>query len=452
MRPTVAIVGRPNVGKSTLFNRLAGKRLAIVDDRPGVTRDRREAEARIAGFPVLLVDTAGFEDVRDESLEARMRAQTEAAIADADVTLFVIDARAGVTPADETFAALLRRAGKPVILVANKTEGRAAEAGVLDAFSLGLGDPLPVSAEHGLGMGDIDAAFLEVLPQAEDEEPEDEAEEAPNRPIQVAIIGRPNVGKSTLVNRLIGAERLLTGPEAGITRDAIAVEWPGAPRPIRLYDTAGMRRKARIDDRLEKASVADTLNAVRFAEVVVLLIDAAEPLEKQELQIADLVEREGRALVIAVNKIDQTTDLSAKRREIEEMIERLLPQVRGVPIVFLSGLTGRGVDRLAPAILDIYDIWNRRVATAKLNRWLEAAVSSHPPPAPSGRRIKIRYMTQPKARPPSFVVFCSRPEALPDSYKRYLVNGLRETFRLHGVPIRIALRRGENPYAAKRPR
>jgi len=462
-----AIVGRPNVGKSTLFNRLAGRRLALVDDQPGVTRDRREAEMRLGDTTATIIDTAGYEDANDASLEARMRQQTEAAIAEADHTLFVVDARAGVTPLDEIFAETLRRAGRPVTLIANKCEGKAAEAGMLEAYALGFGEPLAVSAEHGLGLADIDAVLSDAREALEEESAapdgtvlanDDENGDASDSDdpdaglpdvLQIAIVGRPNAGKSTLINTLIGVDRLLTGPEAGITRDAISVEWDWAGSPVRLFDTAGMRKKARISERLEKMSIGETLRAIRFAHVVMVLMDAAHPLEKQDLQIADLVIREGRALILVVNKIDSVDDLDALRHEVRLEVERLLPQVRGVPIHFVSGQTGRGLDKLMRRTFDILTPWTRRIATSPLNRWLDEALSQHPPPAPSGRRIKIRYITQPKTRPPSFVAFCSRPDALPESYKRYLINGLRESFDLTGIPLRLSFRKGKNPYADK---
>jgi GTPase len=453
---TVAIVGRPNVGKSTLFNRLVGRRLALVDDRPGVTRDRREGSARLGDLAFTIIDTAGFEEARPETLTGRMRVQTEAAIAQSDAVLLLVDARAGLTPVDRAFADLLRRSDKPVVLVANKSEGVAGEAGALEAYALGLGEPIAVSAEHGEGLSDLYDALRAALPEqtaqpdhaGESEKREETKTDAASRPIRVAVVGRPNSGKSTLVNRLLGEERLLTGPEAGITRDAIAVDLSWHGRPFRLYDTAGLRRRSRVDGKLEKLSVADALGAIRFAEVVVVLMDAERPFEEQDLRIADLIEREGRALVIGMNKWDLMKRPPAQTK-LRQEADHWLPQVKGVPIVAVSGLTGEGLDRLMQAIADAYDVWNRRVATNVLNRWLGEAVSSHPPPAVSGRRLKLNYITQPKSRPPSFVLFCSRADALPDAYRRYLVNGLREAFDLPGTPIRLALREKANPYARR---
>ncbi|MDH3743322.1 MAG: ribosome biogenesis GTPase Der [Hyphomicrobiales bacterium] len=444
MSSTVAIIGRPNVGKSTLFNRLAGRRLALVDDRPGVTRDRREGEAKLAGLRFTIIDTAGLEDAGDETLAGRMRQQTDAAIEQADVCLFMIDARAGLTPMDEYFAGILRKHGKPVILLANKSEGKAGESGLLEAYSLGLGEPVALSAEHGEGLGDLHDALEPLLAKGTSAGPDGEA--GPDRPLRLAIVGRPNAGKSTLINKLVGEDRLLTGPEAGITRDAIAIDWEWQGQQIKLWDTAGMRRRSRVTDKLEKLSVADGKRAVQFAEVVVLLLDATQALEKQDLTIADQVAQEGRALVLAVNKWDVVADKQAARRTLDEEVERLLPQLAGVPVVTLSAKTGAGLGKLMPAVMKIYDIWNSRISTAKLNQWLDFQISRHPPPAPSGRRIKLRYMTQARARPPTFALFCSAPQGLPESYKRYLVNGLREDFGLRGVPIRINLRKGKNPY------
>jgi GTP-binding protein len=444
---TVAIVGRPNVGKSTLFNRLVGQRLALVDDLPGVTRDRREADATIADLSFRVIDTAGLEEAAPATLEARMRRQTEAAIAESDLVLFLIDARAGVTPMDEHFATIVRASGKPVTLLANKAEGRAAESGVLDAWSLGFGEPVPISAEHGIGMPDIYDAIRAAMPE-EDEAAGEEVVEA--KPLGVAIIGQPNAGKSTLVNRLIGEERMLTGPEAGITRDAITVDWEWRGRAFRLVDTAGIRRKAKVVGKLEKLSVGDALRAIRFAEVVVLVMDATAPLEKQDLQLADLVANEGRALVLALNKWDLVADPQARLKEIHADLDETLAQLRGVPMVPISAKSGRGLDALMEAVVAIHATWNARVPTAALNRWLQATTERHPPPAVSGRRIKLKYLTQSKTRPPTFFLSCSRPEALPDAYRRYLINGLREDFDLAGVPIRLMLRRDENPYEGRK--
>ncbi len=459
MLPRVAIVGRPNVGKSTLFNRLVGKRIAIVDDTPGVTRDRREGEARLGDLKFLAIDTAGLEEAKGDKLEARMRAQTEAAIAAADLCLFMVDARAGVTPLDQHFADIMRKTDTPVLLVANKCEGAASEPGLYEAYGLGLGEPIALSAEHAEGLGDLYAALEAGLRSFQDDQaeaaedgpdPDDpDAEDGPdpNRPLKVAIIGRPNVGKSTLINTILGEDRLLTGPEAGITRDSIGVPWDCDGRSLVLYDTAGMRRKARVTEKIEKLSVGDTLRAIRFAEVVVLLIDAQMPLEKQDLTIADLVIREGRGLVIGLNKWDLVEDRQKTHRDVLEMVDRLLPQVRGVPLVPLSGERGTGIDRLMASAFDVYDLWNTRVSTSELNRWLEQALERHPPPAVGGRRVRIRYVTQVKTRPPTFAAFTSRPEELPDSYQRYLINGIRETFDIPAVPIRFFWRKRKNPYA-----
>jgi len=446
---TIAIVGRPNVGKSTLFNRLAGKRLALVDDQPGLTRDRREADAEFGTTAVRLIDTAGLEH-GDGGLTARMREQTVAAIKQADLVVFLIDARAGIVAADEIFADLVRASGKPVILAANKCEGRAAEPGLYEAFSLGLGEPLPISAEHDLGIGDLSDAIQAASAQGEGAEIAKgpaEQEEVVAHPLRIAVVGRPNVGKSRLVNTILGEERMITGPEAGITRDAIAVDIERQGRALRLFDTAGLRRKMRVEGTAEELSVGDTLRAIRFAEVVVLLLDAERPFEKQDLQIADLIVEEGRALVIAVNKWDLVRAPQARLAELRETCERLLPQIKGVTFVPVSALTGKGVDNLMRAVLAADELWNKRLPTHALNQWLREAVEAHSPPAVSGRRIKLRYITQSSARPPTFVLFCSRPKTLPDSYARYLVNSLRETFDLPGVPIRLHLRKGENPYA-----
>ena len=468
---TIAIIGRPNVGKSTLFNRLVGRKLALVDDRPGVTRDRREGDARLGDLSFKIIDTAGLETGDVESLSGRMRAQTEAAIELADAIFFVIDARVGVTPTDRHFAELVRRAGKPLVLIANKAEGKQGEAGALDAWELGLGEPVPLSAEHGDGFGSLFEAVLQALPDStgpeieveEDNEvrpvfgeEEDGTELDITKPLRIAVVGRPNAGKSTLINRLVGEERLLTGPEAGLTRDSISVDfqWAGRDgdgpvRQMKLWDTAGLRRRANVQDKLEKLATADALRAVRFAEVVVLLLDATIPFEKQDLTIADLTEREGRALVIGLNKWDLIEDQGKKLIELREEADRLLPQVRGAPVVPISGLTGAGLDKLMGAIMRVQETWNRRISTGKLNRWLTGVVERTPPPAVSGRRIKIRYMTQPKARPPFFVIFGNQLDQLPTSYQRFLTTGLRQTFDLPGVPIRISTRTQDNPYGTK---
>ncbi|MEA1833056.1 ribosome biogenesis GTPase Der [Methylobacterium durans] len=443
--PTVAIVGRPNVGKSTLFNRLVGKKLALVDDRPGVTRDRREGDVNFGGLLFRIIDTAGLEEADSDSLLGRMRAQTEAAILEADVVLFVIDARAGVLPADQPFAEMVRRAGCPVILIANKAEGGAGMSGAYEAFSLGLGDPIPFSAEHGEGIGELHDALLEALPKP-DEEDEEEADDPAGRSLKVAIVGRPNAGKSTLINRMLGEERLLVGPEAGITRDSISLDWEWRGRKIKLHDTAGMRRRARIDDKLEKLAVSDGLRAVRFAEVVVVLLDATIPFEKQDLTIVDLVESEGRSLVIGLNKWDLVADQPGLLKTLREDCTRLLPQVRGVAVVPLSGLAGEGIDRLMKAVVEAAEVWSSRVSTSRINDWLNEATSRNPPPAVSGRRIKIRYATQVKSRPPHFALFGNQLDALPKSYTRYLVNGLRDAFDLPGTPIRLSLRTSKNPF------
>jgi GTPase len=453
---TIAIIGRPNVGKSTLFNRLVGQKLALVDDEPGVTRDRREGEARLGDLYFTVIDTAGLDEGEKGSLTARMQEQTKTAIDLADALLFVVDARAGLTPTDSAFADIARRAGKPVLLLANKSEGRHGDAGAMEAYALGLGDPIQISAEHGEGLSDLYDALRPLLPEnAEEETPSQTDEtgaEATAHPIRVAIVGRPNAGKSTLINHLLGEERLLTSPEAGTTRDSIAVEINRKGREFRIFDTAGLRRRSRIEAKLEKLSVADALRAVRFAEVVVLLLDAQNRFEEQDLRIADLIEREGRALVIAVNKWDLMENKPGQISGLRKDADHWLPQVAGVPIVAVSGLTGEGDDRLMQAIVDAYAVWNKRVPTSALNRWFEQAISANPPPAVSGRRLKLNYITQTKARPPSFVLFCSRADAVPQSYLRYLTNSLREAFGLPGTPVRITLREKANPFAHKRKR
>jgi GTP-binding protein len=445
MQFTVAIIGRPNVGKSTLFNRLVGRQLALVDDLPGVTRDRREGEGHIADLAFRVIDTAGLEEAAPEALAGRMRTQTERSLDDADVALLVLDAREGVTPADRHFVRWLRRTGKPAILVANKAESRAALGELGDAYALGLGDPVALSARHGEGLAELYERLLPFAPEAA-EAPAAPVEPA-NRPLQLAVVGRPHVGKSTLVNRLIGKERLLTGPEPGITRDAIAVEWVWRGRPVRLIDTAGMRRRARVEARLERLSVADTRRAVRFAETVVLVTDALQPLEHQDLTIANLIADEGRAIVLAANKWDLVADAKSALARLRERLDEALPQLRGVALVPVSGLTGHGLDALMKAAFAADAVWNRRVPTAALNRWLAAIQEHHPPPLVAGRRLRLRYMTQVNTRPPSFALFASKPGELPESYRRYLVNGLRADFALPGSPIRLMLRKGDNPYA-----
>lgn len=468
---TLAIVGRPNVGKSTLFNRLVGRKLALVDDQPGVTRDLREGAGKLADLRFTVIDSAGLEDATDDSLQGRMRRLTERAVEMADVCLFLIDGRQGVTATDQVFAEILRKKNAHVILGVNKAEGKAGESGFLEAYSLGLGEPVRLSAEHGEGMDDLYRvlqpladAFAErakldpdELPEVDVDVPEGDDEGAvpvptKARPLQIAVIGRPNAGKSTLINRIIGEERLLTGPEAGITRDAISVatEWMGTP--MRIFDTAGMRKRARISEKLEKMSVSDGIRAVRFAEVVVVLLDVEIPFETQDLRLADFAETEGRAVVIAVNKWDLEDEKQGKLTELKEMFDRLLPQLRGAPLITVSALTGRGLDRLHDAILAAHAVWNRRIGTSKLNQWLNLMTEAHPPPAPGGRRIRLRYATQVKTRPPGFIMMCSHPEDMPDSYRRYLVNGLRTDFDMPGTPIRLTFRSqsDKNPYRVRK--
>ncbi|PZU11281.1 MAG: ribosome biogenesis GTPase Der [Sphingobium sp.] len=456
MLPTVAIVGRPNVGKSTLSNRLVGKKLALVDDQPGVTRDRREGQAHLLGLDFTIIDTAGYEDEDPQSLPGRMRIQTEAAVDNCDVALFMIDARAGITPLDEEIARWLRANDAPVVLVANKAEGKAADPGVMESFGLGLGEPIPFSAEHGQGMADLFQALLPHLEREGEDEPEDEPseEDMESAPLKLAIVGRPNAGKSTLINRLLGENRLLTGPEAGITRDSIAVDWQwvsrdNAIRAVRLIDTAGMRKRAKVQDKLEKLAVSDGLNAVNFAEVVVLLLDSTRGLEAQDLRIADRVLEEGRALVIALNKWDTVENGSALYQGIKKALDDGLAQVRGVPIMTVSAATGRGLDDLIHVAFETRTAWSQRISTGILNRWFERALEANPPPAPGGKRIKLRYITQNKTRPPTFVLFGTRLDELPESYRRYLVNGIRKELGFGAVPVRLTLRSAKNPYGNK---
>jgi GTP-binding protein len=454
MPPTVAIVGRPNVGKSTLFNRLTARRTALVSDLPGLTRDRREGEANVGGHALTIIDTAGLEEAPAGSIAARMRTQSEAALRQADLVLFVLDAREGVVPADLAFARSVRTAGVPAILVANKSEGRAAADGFYEAFQLGLGDPIAISAEHGVGLGELTAVMLAALGlktvhkrrhDAEEDPPLEAVKEA--SPIRVAIVGRPNAGKSTLVNALLGEERMITGPEPGLTRDAVATDFTWAGRAVRLFDTAGLRRKARVHEEAEKLAASDAIRAIRFAEVVVVLVDAAHPFEQQDLRLCDLVEEEGRAIVIAANKWDVVADKQKKLKALRETAAERLAQIPGVPLVAISAIAGTGLERLRDAVFQSYATWNRRVPTPDLNRWLAEALERHAPPAAAGRRVKIRFMTQPSSRPPTFVAFCSRPDALPKSYLRYLTHSLREAFDFPGVPIRLKLRKTENPFA-----
>jgi GTPase len=448
----VAIVGRPNVGKSTLFNRLVGKKLALVDDQPGVTRDRREGEATLGDLTFTVIDTAGLEEADDASLAGRMRQQTDAAVADADLILFMIDSRAGITPADRHFAEIVRRSGKPVILAANKSEGKDGLAGAYEAYGLGLGDPVPLSAEHGEGFAELFDQLAAHMPDPTlAGEGDDDGEDAEaDRALRIAVVGRPNAGKSTLINSLLGEERLLTGPEAGITRDSISVDWRWRGKPVKIFDTAGLRKRANVQEKLEKLAVSDGLRAVKFAEVVIVLLDATIPFEKQDLTIADLVEREGRAIVIALNKWDLIENRGGQLAIMREEFERLLPQMKGAPVVAISGQTGLWLDKLMDAAFAAADVWNKRVSTGQLNKWLEGVLANHPPPAVSGRRIKIRYITQPKSRPPHFTVFGNQLDALPTAYQRYLVNNIRESFDMPGVPIRLSMKSTQNPFSKDR--
>jgi GTP-binding protein len=465
MTLTVAIVGRPNVGKSTLFNRLAGRKIAIVDDLPGVTRDRKETAGRLGDLDLKLIDTAGFEDVTGASLEARMRAQTDIAIQEADVAIFLYDARAGVTPMDERFAQLLRKSGKPIVLAANKCEGKQGDEGLLEAWRLGLGEPAPISAEHGEGMADLyeslravqerlenTGAFASLEAQEETEEPFDpdaEPPPEPNKPVRIAFVGRPNAGKSTLINGILGDERFVTGPEAGITRDSVTVAWKWRDREIRLVDTAGLRKRAKVQEKLERLSTMETTHSIRFADVVVLVMDPVEAFERQDVQIANLVLREGRGLVFALTKWDTVDAPGEARKEMEHQAKAHLPQAEGTPVVPVSGVTGKNLDKLMDACLKVHKDWSARVKTRDLNDWLHYVVQKNPPPAPGGKRIRPRYMAQMKTRPPTFVLLASRAEEMPETYKRYLINELREAFDLPGVPIRLVLRQGKNPFAEK---
>jgi GTP-binding protein len=446
---TVAIVGRPNVGKSTLFNRLVGRRVALVDDQPGVTRDRREGEARLGDLDFTVIDTAGFEESGPETLSGRMRAQTEAAIAQADAVFFMIDARSGPIPDDRAFAALVRKSGKPTVLIANKMEGTAGEAGRYDAYALGLGEPVALSAEHNEGLPDLYDALRKALPKETAEAAARTEDEGDDKPIRVAIVGRPNAGKSTLINRLIGQDRLLTSSEAGTTRDSIAVDLDWHGQKFRIHDTAGLRRRSRVEEKLEKLSVGETLNAVRFAEVVVVLLDVENAFEEQDQRIADLIEREGRAVVIAVNKWDLKEKAVGEITKLRVQASEKLTQLPDVPLVAVSALTGEGLDRLMDEIVKAFGTWNKRIPTSALNRWFESATESHPPPAVSGRRLRLNYITQAKTRPPSFVVFCTRADAVPDAYVRYLTNSMREAFELPGTPIRMTLREKDNPFKGR---
>ncbi len=448
--PTVAIVGRPNVGKSTLFNRLVGKRLALVDDRPGVTRDRREGEARLLGLDFRVIDTAGYEDEDPQTLPGRMRQQTEAAVRDADAALFVLDAREGVTPLDAEIARWLRAGATPVVLVANKAESRAAEAGVIEAYRLGFGDPIALSAEHGEGVADLFQALRPLVERESDDAEGPADEDNPDAPLKIAIIGRPNAGKSTLVNRMLGEERLITGPEAGITRDSIALDWEWQGRRVRLVDTAGLRKRAKVVDKLERLSTADARRAMEHAEVAILLLDATRGLEAQDLRIAEYVIEEGRALIVAVNKWDVAENASSLFNGIKGALEEGLAQIKGVPVLTVSAKTGKGIDQLLGAAFELREQWSRRVTTGELNRWFEAAVDANPPPAPGGKRIKLRYITQVKTRPPTFVVFGNRVDQLPESYRRYLLNSMRRDLSLGPVPLRLTMRSPKNPFDRSR--
>jgi GTP-binding protein len=442
--PIVAIVGRPNVGKSTLFNRLVGKRVALVDDRPGVTRDRREGEAHLLGLEFTVVDTAGYEDEDPQTLPGRMRAQTEAAVRGADAALFLIDAREGLTPLDEEIGRWLRAGNTPVIVAANKAEGRGGEAGRLEAFALGLGEPIALSAEHGEGIVDL---FESLRPHVEREDAPDEEEEDPEGgPLKLAIVGRPNAGKSTLVNRMLQEDRMITGPEAGITRDSITLDWEWDGRPVRLVDTAGLRRKSKVDDKLEKLSAAETRRAIDHAEIVILLLDATRGLEAQDLRIADQIVEEGRGLVIALNKWDVAENASSLFNGVKAALEEGLSQLRGLPVMTVSAKTGKGIDQLMKAAFDLRDAWSRRVGTGELNRWFERAVEANPPPAPGGKRVKLRYITQIKSRPPTFVMFGTRADQLPESYRRYLLNSMRRELGFNAVPLRLSMRSPKNPF------
>jgi GTPase len=448
---TVVLVGRPNVGKSTLFNRLVGARRALVDNQPAVTRDRREGKARLGDLSFTVIDTAGLENTVKDGLPGRMRVQTVAAMAHADAVFLLVDARAGVTGADRDLADLARKSGKPIVLVANKSEGRAGEAAALDAYALGFGDPVVMSAEHGEGLSELYDALRTALPEATAESEPAELV-AGEKPIRIAVVGRPNTGKSTLINRLLGQERLVTSPESGTTRDAIAVDFEWRGQRLRIYDTAGLRRRSRIVDKIEKLAAADARDAVRFAEVVVVLTDAQAPFEEQDIRIVDLVEQEGRAIVIAINKVDLMPRQANVRTRLRQDVDRLLPQIKGAPLVLVSARAGEGLDELMAAAMQSHAVWNRRVPTAALNRFLGEAVGSHSPPAVKGRPVRLDYMTQPKSRPPTFVLFAARAAALPETYRRYLINGLRETFDLPGTPIRLNVRAKSNPFAKRRRR